>query len=416
MAVSWIICSLLVVAYQVDADMKGHLQPLGQAGPLIESAQVDGFPSMKTFFNEYVWKSVPLVMKGAAKTFPAFQSWTDEYFLSFPETANWSMFVEKRKKEIRNLGGEDATFKEFLLRYNQTDEYLIANVPQYLKKDIHLPSVLACDVIKYVDEVMWFSSGGTKSVLHNDDVDNVNCLIRGKKELIFINKKYEKEVAIDHEEGSYSGVDVDKVDLNKYPGLGKVDYQVARMEAGDCLFIPYHWYHHVRSYDSNIAVNVWFQHYEKPIDLSSCPANPQPKGLDNFVFETEANENTQSESGDISSMKGYILDTLGDVKKSDLKGFIDLMKEDNENWKWKGDASDDEIITKMFKEVDTNNDGEINIQEANQISKAVDKTLNDLVASISVPISGREGGPPEDDNENVDFEYVEDDNEQRDEL
>ena len=33
---------------------------------------------------------------------------------------------------------------------------------------------------------MWFSSGGTKSVVHTDSVDNLNCLYRGKKEFIMV--------------------------------------------------------------------------------------------------------------------------------------------------------------------------------------------------------------------------------------
>ena len=28
---------------------------------------------------------------------------------------------------------------------------------------------------------MWFSSGGTKSVLHTDQYDNLNCVVRGEK-------------------------------------------------------------------------------------------------------------------------------------------------------------------------------------------------------------------------------------------
>ena len=35
---------------------------------------------------------------------------------------------------------------------------------------------------------MWFSSGSTKSVLHNDAFDNLNCLYDGRKELVVIDK------------------------------------------------------------------------------------------------------------------------------------------------------------------------------------------------------------------------------------
>ena len=38
------------------------------------------------------------------------------------------------------------------------------------------------------DAVVWFSSGGTNSVLHIDAVDNINCLFDGTKELLLINK------------------------------------------------------------------------------------------------------------------------------------------------------------------------------------------------------------------------------------
>ena len=33
---------------------------------------------------------------------------------------------------------------------------------------------------------MWFSSGGSKSFLHMDTVDNVNCMISGVKEWFIV--------------------------------------------------------------------------------------------------------------------------------------------------------------------------------------------------------------------------------------
>ena len=44
-------------------------------------------------------------------------------------------------------------------------------------------------------QIMWFSSGGTKSVIHNDDVDTINCVFSGSKEFIFMNiTKYRNQV------------------------------------------------------------------------------------------------------------------------------------------------------------------------------------------------------------------------------
>ena len=37
--------------------------------------------------------------------------------------------------------------------------------------------------------MMWFSSGGTKSVLHFDSMDNIHCLVAGRKQFILIDEK-----------------------------------------------------------------------------------------------------------------------------------------------------------------------------------------------------------------------------------
>lgn len=38
------------------------------------------------------------------------------------------------------------------------------------------------------DTVLWFSNGGTKSVLHFDATDNINCLMSGSKEFFMVDK------------------------------------------------------------------------------------------------------------------------------------------------------------------------------------------------------------------------------------
>ena len=67
--------------------------------------------------------------------------------------------------------------------------------------DVYLPKCLLCGGFaeSIVVSVMWFSSGGTKSVLHNDDVDNINCLYDGEKRLVMIDKVREYEVYIKFE-------------------------------------------------------------------------------------------------------------------------------------------------------------------------------------------------------------------------
>ena len=96
--------------------------------------------------------------------------------------------MEARKKENRSAASYMMSLDRFIDSYRRLDIYMVASVPEFLRNDVVLPRSLACGGFSrnLVDTVIWFSSGGTKSVLHHDDVDNINCLLAGTKELYFI--------------------------------------------------------------------------------------------------------------------------------------------------------------------------------------------------------------------------------------
>ena len=48
-------------------------------------------------------------------------------------------------------------------------------------------------------------------------------------------------VHLDRPDGLFSTMNVDKVNLKKYPGLEQVHYQISELHGGDCIFVPYKW-------------------------------------------------------------------------------------------------------------------------------------------------------------------------------
>lgn len=56
----------------------------------------------------------------------------------------------------------------------------------------------------------------------------------------------------------------------EFPLTQEMDYYVADMQPGDCLYIPYLWYHQIRSFDRNIAVNVWWAPEQPSFDGTDC--------------------------------------------------------------------------------------------------------------------------------------------------
>lgn len=62
-------------------------------------------------------------------------------------------------------------------------------------------------------------------------------------------------------------IDPLKPDLNKYPNYEKNTIFEVRVNAGDVLYLPSLWYHHVRQSHKCIAVNFW---YDMEYDARYC--------------------------------------------------------------------------------------------------------------------------------------------------
>ena len=158
-------------------------EPLGkQSGKQALVKTVTGFLQPSDFYTNHVIPGIPVFFKGAAKSFPAFKLWTDKYLGSFEESKSYLVDIEEGKKENRSEAVQQLSFKKFLEMYQKEDVYFVSRVPEFLRKDILIYKSINCPYILdklLIDLVMWFSSGGTTSVWHNDGYENINCLIKG---------------------------------------------------------------------------------------------------------------------------------------------------------------------------------------------------------------------------------------------
>ncbi|XP_035687656.1 uncharacterized protein LOC118423565 isoform X2 [Branchiostoma floridae] len=311
----------------------GHLEPVGSKAPVKRVDARKGFPSPKVFLEEYAISSVPLLFKGAITDSVAYRKWnSDDYLRTFPEAATKFHLVVTKKKEDRTQPLSEMTLQQFLGRYATDDIYMVETLPEFLKKDVPMPKPLLCEpfIEMLQDAVLWFSSGGTRSVLHHDNLDNINCLLDGRKELVFINyQKYKNKVPIDHPDDRYSSMDVDAVDFTKYPGMREVEYYRVNMTAGDCLYVPYMWFHQVNSYGRNIAVNIFWDHdakkYVKMLS-KTCGDAPDDTTLADFDFKVQETEPENSQD-----LLTYFVSYLSKEKDANLtfKMFEGKIKKDD---------------------------------------------------------------------------------------
>ena len=220
----------MAVTSVLSASQQGHMEPIGNQRKSEGHIDVtDEIPDAMKFFNDYVKASKPIVFKGAAKKLPAFSKWSDDYLKK--EFGHVTVDVEEGKKENRSLAQWQWPLKKFLESYKEEDVYLVHTLGQEWRKDLRLLPCMSCGGYSNLLQmlVMWFSSGGTRSVLHNDGTDNINCLFSGSKKLYMVDFRHREFIDLDAPEGGFSKVNVEAVDLDKYPGLAKAPWWEANM-------------------------------------------------------------------------------------------------------------------------------------------------------------------------------------------
>lgn len=111
----------------------GHLEPLGAKGVKHPIQVLQNYPDPKTFFKTYVVASKPVLIQNAARFSSAFQKWTDDYFLSFPQSTEYKIDAEQRKKEKRTVAPEEISFSEFVKTYKEQDIYMVSPVPPFIR-------------------------------------------------------------------------------------------------------------------------------------------------------------------------------------------------------------------------------------------------------------------------------------------
>lgn len=394
---SMLLCGAIVVGdvrLGSDHHHDGHLKPFGSVGPYLPTDEVAGFPSTAVFFRRYVNRMRPLKMVGAAKQSNGFRRWTDEYFQSLSSADNYSVSVESGKKEDRSNPVYSMSFREFVLQYNSTDRYMVDSVPDFIRKDVLLPGPLHCPPIyneMLVENIFWMSSGGTSSVVHTDSVDNIICSFRGNKQFILIDPDlHRNDVDLDHPEGAYSGIDVDSVDYTKYPGLASVSYHVVDLSAGDCLYIPFKWIHQVRSFGSNIAVNIWWSHQKmKHLDASQCANRFNPElTLDKVHFLGFAPPT------DTDMLKEHFDDLVR--KEIDVDQFISLFVQETHD----EDTGYLLPLKQIFIVIDKDRDKRISPKEIAQLSDGEWKSVQRQMIRFEVLIEDAIG--PDDNNDDDD--------------
>ena len=116
-----------------------------------------------------------------------------------------------------------------------------------------------------IDPRVWIGNAVTIAA-HYDPSENIACVVGGRRRFTLfppdqVGNLYPGPFELTPAGPIISMVDFDAPDMARFPGFATaMDHAlVADLEPGDAIYIPYLWWHHVRSIDTfNMLVNYWW--------------------------------------------------------------------------------------------------------------------------------------------------------------
>ncbi len=286
---------------------------------------------LATFKSDILPRNEPAVLKGLLRNWPAVQAGLTsnralcDYLKKFDggrpvETLVGAPSIAGRFFYTGDLSS--VNFQRRSERISSTLETLLAHADdadppaifiQSASIPENLPKFSSENVMDLADPSatprIWVGNSITVTT-HYDISDNIACVVGGRRRFTLfppdqIRNLYVGPIHFTLAGQPVSMVSLEQPDLIRYPRFAQAlaTAQTAELEAGDALFIPYLWWHHVKSLETfNVLVNYWWDaaqpKFGSPYDcllhgfltLRQLPANQRAAWravFDHYVFQTD---------------------------------------------------------------------------------------------------------------------------------
>jgi hypothetical protein len=216
----------------------------------------------EVFEREYRAPAKPVVLRGAASTWPATRTWSPERFaerfgevvikpsVNLPDTE-----VPYRARDVDHR--QTMTVRELVARMNAGDRCYIdqAVVGMYpgLDAEYDFQSLQPPNILTVL---VWIGSR-TRSGLHYDYVDNLFAQVHGTKAAILAAPEEAPNLHVFNDTHTKSQVAPQHPDLRAHPRFRRATLLEATLEQGDVLYLPKGWWHYFASSDRSISLSCW---------------------------------------------------------------------------------------------------------------------------------------------------------------
>ncbi|KAL0120725.1 hypothetical protein PUN28_008414 [Cardiocondyla obscurior] len=276
-----------------------------------EITETVGTVTPLAFYREYVSKNVPLVIRNGIKHWPAVEKWSIPYFrkvlgdelVSVAVTPNgYADAIAKRDNMEFFVMPEERLLpmSEFLDTLEHTREDSVFYIQQQNSNFLHSFHKLWPDAeteISWASEAFgkqpdavnfWMGDKRAVTSMHKDPYENIYCVVSGEKTFILHPptdlpwipyQEYPSATYKEREPGKWviesmvnetSGLKEDlpltpwicvdplNPDYEQYPEYRNTHKLRVTLKAGDLLYLPSLWFHHVTQSHACVSINYWY--------------------------------------------------------------------------------------------------------------------------------------------------------------
>ncbi|XP_034063327.1 bifunctional peptidase and (3S)-lysyl hydroxylase JMJD7 [Gymnodraco acuticeps] len=278
-----------------EFSVEAHDLYLNRSVPYLEEP-----PDPLHFYRDWIGPNKPCIIRNAFSHWPALSRWTPDYLREkvgskvisvavtpngYADAVNGDRFVmpEERRMSFSSVLDiiEGKVQKQGVFYVQKQCSNLLDELPE-LTDDVE-PHVswMSNALGKLPDAVnFWLGEASAVTSMHKDHYENLYCVISGEKNFILLPPTdrpfipygmYQPAVYHQRDDGEFEVVDQsdsEKVpwipldpldpDLDRFPQYRHAQPVHCSVKAGEMLFLPSLWFHHVQQSHGCIAVNFWY--------------------------------------------------------------------------------------------------------------------------------------------------------------
>lgn len=272
--------------------------------------EVQQVPSPLEFHRRWVCPNVPLIIRGGISHWPAVHKWTHEYLRDkigartvtvavtpngYADAVHGGLFVMPEERRLSfakflDIIEHESDFKGVFYVQKQNSNFTDEFEP--LADDVDVDIAWATAAFGKAPDAVNFWMGDARAVtsMHRDHYENIYCVVKGRKDFILLPPTdlpwipYRNFRTATYRENRATGMfevvptdgdssvpwiplDPENPDLVEYPRYRRASPVKLSLRAGDLLYLPSLWFHHVRQSHGCIALNFW---YDMEFDLKYC--------------------------------------------------------------------------------------------------------------------------------------------------